>query len=322
MISIYTTVAQHPKGFDLHIRNLHWAFSGFDHIIIVQTFDQYEFKNNERVKILSYDGDPRKYFRFIEYLDLNLGDIIVLVQQDNIFARKVDPLIQSCSEGIIITWDQGSYFAIYDRQLRKVYPRIGEISTFMRRDLVEEFKSFDLSFGCRGNQFTVTGNLLNRYRATLENHVIQTRPWLNPPDSYEGLVECCHWANRETFFEPFIYSFCEGKPVELLDPHIMLHLQNPERFHREVPETYRSAQNLLNIRDRGFARYRRYIPSVALMFLLSGVYSREAAVSLALTMGGQKFRSELQHLSHKADDWMSDEQLVRLHWANKQFGDP
>ncbi len=43
MLQVITTVAQHPKGLDLHLRNLEWALAGCDHRIVVQTFAAWGF---------------------------------------------------------------------------------------------------------------------------------------------------------------------------------------------------------------------------------------------------------------------------------------
>lgn len=302
-------------GFDLHMRNLRWAFSNFEHKIFLQTFSEYGFQEAEDLKITAYDADPKDFFQFYENLHIDWGDLIVLVQQDNLFANKVDPTVEICKRGPIVTWDQDTYFSIYNHQNEMIYPRIAEISTFMRRELVEEMKYYGLCYGERGRQFAPTGVLYNYFYPLLQSFRIHSKYWLKSPDCFETLAEFCHRERKDTMFDISFYSFCTGKPVRHLHPAQMVHMSNPEMFHRELPEAYASSEELLKVNVPEQPHFRKNIPNVALMCLLSGVYEKDRAVSEALKQGRESFRFRLAQLHKTATEWMSDDQLDRLNWA-------
>lgn len=318
LIGIYSTIAQHPMGFDLHIRNLQWAFSNFEHRIFLQTFAGYNFKEAGGLSITSYRANPKRYFPFHENLRIGYGDVVVLVQQDNLFPHKVDKIIDSCVRGPIMTWDQTPYFSIYDQQDRNVYPRIAEISTFMSRDLVEEMRCANLCYGVRGRQFDHNGKLYEEFRPKLQSVKICSNPLLPAPARFEVLSDFCHRERKDTMFDVSLYSFCMDKHVQLLDPAAMVHMGNPEMFHREYPEHYNAADKLLHFHVPNRPRLRENIPSVALMCLLSGVYHRDEAVAEALKLGDPTFMFGLAELYKNAAEWMGAEQLDRLNWAVDQ----
>jgi hypothetical protein len=305
-------------GFDLHIRNLQWAFSNFEHRIFVQTFSEYNFGERSNLSITAYHADPKHYFPFHENLNISYGDVVVLAQQDNLFPHKVDAVVDTCALGPIVTWDQAPYFSIFDHNDRKIYPRIAEISTFMSRDLIEKMRHFDLCYGVRGRQFHYTGKLYKDFLPKLQSVRICSRPWLPAPARFEVLSDFCHRESKDTMFDISIYSFCTGKPVRLLDPAAMVHMNNPEMFHREFPDYYFSAEKLLNLDVPRLPRIREDIPSVALMCLLSGVYERDDYVAKALRRGNSVFLFGLAELWKNAVEWMSAEQFDRLSWAVDQ----
>ena len=175
----------------------------------------------------------------------------------------------------------------------------------------------DLSFGCVGKQFIHEGDLYNKNLPLLQSHFIKVAPYLSPPEGLETVAKCCQRPLHDTFYEPTLYCFCEGKMIDLLDANVMLHFQNPERFHREEPATYDSVEKLLNVKNRGLVNMRQYIPAVALMFFLSGVYERSSNLFKALQMGDKNFWNEVRCLERRASEWMSEDQLDRLFWATK-----
>lgn len=318
MIGIYSTIAQHPMGFDLHIRNLQWAFSNFEHRIFVQTFSEYNFGERSNLSITSHRADPKRYFPFHEHLDIGYGDVVVLVQLDNLFPHKVDVTVKTCTLGEIVTWDQTPYYSIFDQNDRIIYPRIAEISTFMSRDLVEELRRFDLSYGVRGRQFHHTGKLYKEFLPKLQSVKICSKPSLSAPARFEVLSDFCRRESKDTMFDISLYSFCTGRPVRFLHPTAMIHMNNPEMFHREFPDHYNSAKKLLHLDVPSQPRIRENIPSVALMCLLSGVYERDDYVAKALRQGDSVFMFGLAELYKNASEWMSAEQFDRLSWAVDQ----
>jgi hypothetical protein len=307
-------------GFDLHMRNLQWAFSNFEHRIFLQTFSEYGFEERGNLSITAYRANPKHYFRFHEQLEIGYGDIVVLVQQDNLFPHKVDAAVATCALGPILTWDQSPYFSIYNQQGKKVYPRVAEISTFIRRELIEEMRRLDLCYGTRGRQFYHTGRLYADFLPMLQAFKICSKVWLPPPERFEVLSDFCHRDRKDTMFDISLYCFCTNKAVQLLDPTTMLHISNPEMLHREFPDHYASPERLLGLIDvPGRPQLRKNIPNVALMCLLSGLYERDHFVAAALAQGDEDFRFALTELFKNAAEWMSADQFARLDWAMDQL---
>jgi hypothetical protein len=306
-------------GFDLHMRNLQWAFSNFEHHIFLQTFSAYDLAERANLSITSYNADPKRYFPFLEQIDIGYGDLVVLVQQDNLFPHKIDAVVSACALGSTVTWDQHPYFSIHDQQDRKVYPRVAEVSTFMPRELVEEMRSLGLCYGTRGRQFQPAGQLYKDHFSKLHSHKICSRPLLPAPQRFELLSDFCHQRRKDTMFDISIYCFCADKPVELLAPDAMIHMSNPETFHREFPDYYHCAEKLLHFDAPAQPHLRENVPSVALMCLLSGVYERDGVVAQALKRGDWSFRFGVAELYKNAGEWMSPEQFNSLEWAMDQI---
>jgi len=57
-LCVISTIAQHKKGFEIHLRNLSWALSEYNYEINIQTYKSYGFKTlNPRVKIIEVDSN-------------------------------------------------------------------------------------------------------------------------------------------------------------------------------------------------------------------------------------------------------------------------
>lgn len=177
---------------------------------------------------------------------------------------------------------------------------------------MKEFESLELSFGCFGKQFYPGGHLFKKHKQLLDSHTIKIQSYLSPPEGYEVITKLCEREVHDTMYEPTLFCFCEQKKVELLPHRLMVHFQNPERFHREEPATYSSVDELLKVQNRHLVNLRIYIPAVAFMFFLSDVYDQSPSLKRAFLMGDNSFWEDVKALSSHAATWMSKEQHSRL----------
>ena len=313
MITIITTIGQHPKGKDLHIQNLRWIFSGLDYKIYLQTFSSYGFESEDDIEIIEYDADPTKWFDFYGNLDLDLdeSEVFFFTQQDNIHVQKLNEHVQKCQAGTIMLshedvlkflpgFHDPSYYCLFDKESQLAYPRVSEISCFIPREIMVEFKQNNLLLESRYGP--VSDQFMEKYADTTKTHQIWERRFWD----LESFCTTKRW--QDTFFQPMVHCCHHKKSWEYIKDSLC-HFRSVEFIHREIPKVYESPKWLVKLGEPSYACF---------LYLLSDVYEPSEMLGRILNLGvDNNLKSMLEMIDPTAHLWMNSRQLEKLAWVNE-----
>jgi hypothetical protein len=272
MLDIFTTIAHHPKGFDLHIRNLNWAFD-VPKRIHVFTFDWHNLNslNVNFIRSKIYDNPENRHFNFHEHFMPDIikniqTDVILLIQQDIFFTEKVDALYEICkNDNKIVINNLSNYFSIFNCNKQIQYPRLWEGGIFYPSFIIKDAVDENINMGNNINVFNTNAyydkyySKLNKgYHHLLNGELIKISEFLKSH----------HKPYSEKLYELTLKCFCENINFLLVDKTV--HFQGIEKIHRVVPEVYLDEKFLLNDNNK---IAKQYINNCLYMYTLSDIYN-------------------------------------------------
>lgn len=323
MLHIFTTIAQHPKGVDLHLNNLRWAFDNPKKIHVF-TFEWHKHVMPDDVNLITsnrFTSVKNKHYDFYCDLpeqidDLCDNDVILLMQQDIFFTEKVDYLVDRAKTSAIVHRNLGNldYFGVVDSQGDVLYPRFWEGATLFPASHLKTARKAGIFFGNRLDKFKHNGQFYIEYIDALRRGYIRV-PFAEPR-IFRPLDEFIEnpgaSQSSEKMFEFTLYSFSKKLPVQILDNSPIVHFQGPEKTHRRNPDVYDDIEILL----KDPLVHRPHINNCVLLYFLSGAISPSKTTIRLLNWpeGISEFYGNLIALSKNANQWMSDDQLSKLEW--------
>jgi len=233
-IAALTIVAQHPKGIDLHLRNLRWSIDGdFSHHIF--TFEQYGFKH-PGIHFTTVDQDPMLYHSFWRHEALDLvrttdADVLVISEQDVMYITKLMPYIEKAYNTGTVIIDMEQYGHNIHKDGKEVYPRLWEGGMIVKADLIREAVLSGVGLA----DFAQNTEIRQLAAKNKDHYFFQhggKKVYLHE------MADMSITERFENFFEFTLYCFLHDiKTERALLPS---HLPFPEGAHRNVPELYTS----------------------------------------------------------------------------------
>lgn len=307
-VSSLSVVARHPKGLDLHVRNLRWALEGLDYRINVFTFAGWGFDRTAYpdVNLVECPGDPMQFRGFWNgeiksFLKESVDDVFVLVEQDQWFTRRLADLVRHAYEtGDVVSSDE-SYGAHIMQGGRVVYPRIWEGGTIMRRDrIVGPILDHNIGLNARLSSDYVPEKLKSHPKAFIGGFPLGK---FVKGSGYDTLIELC------------LYCFVEDVPVRR-EP-ILVHFNPTETVHQKFPELYARE---VPWRAALAASQKFKLQNALFMFYVAGVCDLNDVVETVLRGNSESLMKKVKLVRHP-EKWMSDEQLARFQMS-QQLGAP
>ena len=328
MLHVLTTVSSHPKGLDLHLRNLRWALDGCEYRIHVQTFEHWCFSGRDVSWVARKAPTDSGFYLFwneaADYLGgfLDAADAFLFMEQDIFFTRPALDQLETCRrDGLIVLNLESPYQSVYRSKAERVYPRIWEGATFIPAALLADAIEAKITLGHVPGELRPGSSAYPRYRDKLESHY--TCRGDPEPTEFLPLTEILSRRYVEVLFEFSLYCFCTERAFESvarLDRgyelgNAVVHFRNPESVHRDYPRVYDDASEMHSLGPWCQPR----LNDLALMFLLSeALPPTDALADLLQSRAGLELcREKSEQFGRRAADWMSASEYERFQWARR-----
>jgi hypothetical protein len=323
-LAVITTIAQHPKGFGLHLQNLRWALKDYDPEIWVQCYEAHHLREN--VNFVTAPGDPRKFHFFWDDTDKivrNSGaDLFLLMEQDILFTEPPHEQIHA-AEPLRISLES-DYLSVFDKDRKRLYPRIWEGCTFVTRDALQadvtlgsHARAFNTTLKeAAGRYYTTNSCLANDFRTVQK--LVENEPFFDT--MFEFSFHC--FVNNvpyRSWAEDFNYEV--GKNV--------VHLRGIDMMLHDQPAIYEDlAHTRCVLPDTHPAHevWKRLLNGCSLMLLLCGAHGPTKLMreNLSNDFRGSRewLRKKINKMLPTAKEWLTEEQYKHLCWAARVVNGP
>ena len=306
-IQSLTIVAQHPKGLDMHLRNIRWAIDGdFDPYIF--TFKAYEF-DYPRVNIVSVSADPIMYYSFWrhdarEAIKESKADVLVISEQDVVYTTKLMPYIERAYDTGCIVIDSEQYGHNIMKDHKVVYPRLWEGGMIVRTDIIRDAVNKDVWLA----DFCQCHEVRDAARMDKDHYFIQ----IDKKITLREMADTDFDTRFENFFEFTLYCFLNNIKADKV--RLSCHLPFPEGAHRNVPELYTGpiTQELLDELLTKSGYQPNCIPTTLLMYYLTGVCDLSPLIRKIWQDSDEWVKQKVRRLMPSAREWMTHEELQKL----------
>jgi hypothetical protein len=323
-ITTITTVGQHSKGLDIHLRNLRWALG--DHKIVVQTFKSHQIKTDvPNVEIIEHEADTKKWYYFWDHTHEIIKryapetDWFLLMEQDIFFTSKPTDQIFA-KEPIQLSLESG-YLAIFDSQKKMVYPRIWEGATFIKSNLLIEAIEKGVSLGGHPRWHD---DLAKNYYTTLNGiDYPKVQEYIDSFDSYDTLFAFSFFC----FKNKISFRSTAASIAYEIGNHVV-HLRGADMFLRDEPDLYSDFKKISHIRENDEAGriFKRLSNGCSLLFLISGIQEPSFFMAKNLLNDCDNsfywIKKKIEILSSSAHKWLTQEEQKRLDWAKQITNKP
>lgn len=293
-------VGQHPKGLDLHVRNLRWAIDR-PHQIYVLTFREWGFDKSAYpdVNFIEINHPAMTYYNFwgktipdfIRGLD---EDVVLLTESDQFFHTPIGTYADSCFERISVGMEAYGW-QIYRKDVQ-VFPRLWECGLLIpKATFVKHLNlGIDCSWGTLNEKICARlKNCTNEYFYGIDG---------NPVD----LNQLSPSVIMDVLGQLTLSCYIEGESAQEVD--YLDHLGRPETIHRQNPHLY----GQLNRSDLRCVPHPG--PQTTFMYYLSGV--TEIFPEMAWFWGDDKeLMKKLRRIAEHGKEWMTASQYDRLRLA-------
>jgi len=314
-VTVVTTIAQHSKGYDLHLQNLRWAIN--PNLILVQTFKKWNLSKHEDVKLIEVDSNPYEFYFFWDHIDLRPylpeTDVFLFTEQDILFTRPIRANTQQ-----IYPCLESNYLAIFDKGI-KLYPRIWEGACFIPKQFIEDAINDGILFGSHSKKNHKLYDTVKYLNTVVAGNSIAIKDYLSSYKFFDTLFElslyCFHkqYSHME-INENFTDNYDWGRDC--------VHLRGIDMMCYECEELYNNPSAIELVIPRNIAKgsikaLRRMINDCALALLLCGAWEpNEETRALLLRGDCSKILNKVSMLSDNCDLWMTKKQIEILRWAN------
>ena len=317
-IAVFTTVAQHRKGADIHLRNLQWALQGLDFKIYLQTFRDYSFDFD--VELIEAESNPSDFCFFWDktgnYIREHCreADLFLFTEQDIFFTKRLEGQIRLAHSNRSIQLNMESdYLSVFDHERNKLYPRIFEGATIIPAEYI--FRAVDDGVALGSHPTQLFGG---KYYTTSKNVKLEfrtIRDYIENSDYVDTLFEFSVFCFTHNF--PFL-SHASDFNYEASDSCV--HFRAIEMMCHDCPRVYddiNEASSLASSRPS----FNRLLNGCALMLLLSGAHERSPIMQELLLNDHLNSllwtRKKIDALCLFAKEWMTPAEYKNLLWAKQ-----
>jgi hypothetical protein len=311
MLTVITTIAQHYKSYEMHLRNLAWALDGLDHQVFVMTFKNHKLQ--ARAQLLEVDADPADFYFFYDELDMGrFNSDLLLMEQDILFTHQ----IRHQRTNQIVLNMHSNYLSIFDQSNNIIYPRIWEGATWLPHWLVKRVT--DYSFGYTPKKFRPHTEEYNEHIDSISN----SSTTFGSIADMQPLATVLARPRIDTMFEVSIYCYLHNIPYQSYGEHDyqygknVIHLRGIDSICRNIPNIYSDIDAIGELEHPLQPAYFQYCNDCALMLLLSGMDpSPKVRRWLTHTKNIASFKIKLERLLLHSDAWMTNDEIAKLRWA-------
>jgi len=316
-ICLVTTIAQHRRGADLHLKNLSWALRDQEYEILVQTYKSYGLKfSDSRIKLIESESDPLKFKFFWNETDKLLinyvkkFDLFIFMEQDILFCSKINTNIESIQLNL-----NSDYLSIFDKNSNILYPRLWEGCTLIKSNiLIEAFENKIRLGSCKKIPNFIFDQLDNLYTTKSTKLSCQ---------KIKEYIKNSPFV--DTMFEFTLYCFLNKINVEITSENYhygenVVHFRGCDMIVRDDPKIYDEPERMMKMAFNNRI-WKRLCNGCAFLFLISGIYEKNNCVSKMILNRSQKsddfMRKKISMLMNNSKEWMNEKEIENLNWCNK-----
>lgn len=315
-----TTIAQHYKNPEIHIKNLMWALSNYEYKIIIQTYKKHnlksKIKNFKNIEIKEVDEDPNVFYHFWNESNkifeqyLKETDFFLFIEQDIFFVKK--PIINP-QDSIVINL-ASDYLSVYDSNKIKLYPRIWEGATFINKEIIKTAINDNVHFGDCCESFKK-----NIYKSCGEYFTFSLK------SQFKSFKEISDRCLLDTLLEFSFYCFLrkykyriENNNFEYEYGDFVVHLRGIDMMCHDNPKIYFDISEVFNLMNSNEA-WKRLSSGCAFLLLLNGTYEKSKILKKIIKNNFQNvdkiLLKKIDLLVENSACWLEKEEINKLFWA-------
>lgn len=306
-IASVTMVGQFPHGIDLHVRNLRWALTPSDHILVVTLPDiiaAFGLASDERVTYVPLAPREVKptgwiiFWREFPALVRELGieaEWFLFMESDIWFFER--PAVPSDSGSVRSFLAAGNGYRDVMLGSRRLQPRIWEGAQLVSGRIIRQAIDFGINFAA------VPQTFVDRNRTAYEQR-------------FGGPISLFDNHMPDTMDELNLYCALEARIAFERDVRAV-HLRGPETVHRRFPEIYRDAACA---QVEAVQRRQSYLDVllVIAVYYAAGLWTDIGG--LDWTRAWPESRRDLDCILRSAPPWLTDDETARLARARRLMG--
>lgn len=318
-ICVITTVAQHYKGFEIHLRNLKWALKKYEYKIIVQTFKQNNIILNDEVfEIVNYNKNRNDFCYFWEDAskiikkEIDHVDYFLFTEQDIFFTEELRFDKYKIQVNL-----HSSYLSIYNKNKKFIYPRIWEGATVISKDYLKKAIEDNINFG---NSKKIPHRLIKdewfTSNSALHLNFTKVKYYIENTNFLDK-------KNVDTLFEFTLYCLEKNFPYELKSNNYdygdqVVHFRGLDGIVRENKNVYNSPNEIINMKknSRNKNAWKTLAGGCAFVFLACKLYNKTKAIKKIIKEDENKnLYKKLTMLKKRSKEWMLKEEIDCLNWC-------
>lgn len=296
----FSIVAQHPRGLDLHIRNVRWALPNAT--IHIFTHGAWAFRKMDYPDVVFHEttADPWTYYPFWEWevtpfiRDHCTEEALVFKQHDMLFHRPLQDLLSSSE----ILLSNEAYRSPIQREGSFQYPHIWEGGCIAPGDIVRKaITDWGIDLGSK----VTSPTLLERLRAgdkvtEMQGHRIAALEKGKSLDYFCQLTLCC---------------FLQQIPIRSVD--LVCHFNPMEEIHRRFHDLYEKNYDNTFLAELG--KHANAAKVVCYLLMCRAIKTTNDVNGLLRR--SSRIKPLVRKIDLYAREWMSPEQLEGLRWIQK-----
>lgn len=299
-IASISCIARHPKGLNLHIRNLRWALQKLNYQIYIFTQKCWNLEKSKYpdVIFIETDGEPLEFKHFWsenipDYIVENCHeDLFLFIEQDQWFKHPIMDLANLAYKDQTIVLSKEEYSASITIDGFIVYPRIWEGGViFPRSYLIDAYVKYGVNYDDTFLSDFVCDKLKLCKRESIGNKLLNT---FKKGDKWDTMIEMC------------CYCYFQKIPVKQFE--MTVHFSPTEQIHKRHPNLYKKDIKSIDIKK---AKEKEKIHYALFMFYISSVIELNYSVKDVFKLNSSDLLNKISQLG-KVDQWMSYDQLKRL----------
>lgn len=309
-VASISVVAQHPRGLDMHVRNLRWALEGTNNQIYIFTQKKWNFNKKlyPDVRFIEANSDdPMKYHPFWRHEIPNAictlinEEMLLFSEQDIFYITKLKDHIDNSYKSNKIVVSGTIYHPPLFCGHVDLYPRVWEggciIPSWMIRKAV---MNDNITIG---NQ--ISSEEMVEWAKKQPDDMIMHGRQLNQINIGDYI---------DTMYEFTLY--CYRNAIPITKKVICTHFYPTDRIHRLNPEIYDAALTKEQIDKISIVSE---VQCCLFAYYVCGVIKASDALFKSMKYSKIYFRDQVEKLMSEAEEWMLPEEFQRACELTKQI---
>jgi hypothetical protein len=239
------------------------------------------------------------------------------MEQDIFFTEK--PIVNK-KDSIIINLES-DYLSIYNKSKKRLYPRIWEGATFIKKEIIESALISEINFGNSCDSFKsnkIYKECINFY--TTNSSIIF---------DFKSIKKAVDDCLLDTLFEFSFYCFLNRIEYQIKTNNFnyeygenVVHLRGIDMMCHDNPIVYNDVKEINNMQNKS-KTWLRLSNGCAFLLYLTGIYEKSKELKNIIKNNYKEsdklLYKKLTLLLKNSEEWMTKEQVKKIYWAMNQI---